>query len=107
MKHFGPTYIDFDEYPSYCGRNSEIFEEMLMKLFGVSMVIHILQENRKVSHGVHEESCGMTKTCFPDAKQKKSQKNVLCKECTYVQKYINENDENFDSAEDNEPTFSS
>ena len=34
-------------------------------------------------------------------------KNVLCKECTYVQKDINENDENFDSTEDNEPTFSS
>ena len=50
----------------------------------------------------------MTKTCFPDAKQiKKIPKTVLCKECTYVQKDINENDEKIDSTEDNEPTFSS
>ena len=31
--------------------------------------------------------------------------NVLCKKCTYVKKYINESDENFDSTQDNEPTF--
>ena len=34
-------------------------------------------------------------------------KNVLCKECTYGQKDINESDENFYSTEDIEPTFSS
>ena len=34
-------------------------------------------------------------------------KTVLCKECTYVQKDINESDENFDSTKYNEPTFSS
>ena len=50
----------------------------------------------------------MMKTCFPDVKEiKKCPKNVLCKECTYVQKDINENEENFDSTEDNEPTSSS
>ena len=38
-------------------------------------------------------------------KLKKCPKTVLCKECTYVQKYINENDEKIDSTEDNEPTF--
>ena len=26
IKHFGPMYIDFDAYPSYSGKNSEIFE---------------------------------------------------------------------------------
>ena len=25
--HFGPMYIDFDEYPPYTGRNSEMFEK--------------------------------------------------------------------------------
>ena len=56
---------------------------------------------------VNEYSWGMTKTCFTGAKLiQKCPKNVLCKESTYVQKYINENDENFDSTEDNEPTFS-
>ena len=54
------------------------------------------------------ESWGMAKTCFTDAKQlQKYPKTVLCKECTYVQKYINESDENFVSPTDNEPTFSS
>ena len=48
------------------------------------------------------------KTCFHDANQiKKCPKTVLCKECTYFQKDINESDENFDSTQDNEPTFSS
>ena len=27
VKHFGPMYIDFDEYPHYSGRISEIFEK--------------------------------------------------------------------------------
>ena len=55
---------------------------------------------------VNEDSWGMMKTCFPDAKQiKKCQNNVLCKECTYVQKDINENDEKIYSTEDNKPTF--
>ena len=27
IKCFGPMYIDFDEYPRYSGRNSEIFEK--------------------------------------------------------------------------------
>ena len=49
---------------------------------------------------VNGESWVTTKTYFNDA-------NVLCKECTYVQKYRNESDENFDSPPDNEPTFSS
>ena len=49
----------------------------------------------------------MTKNCFSDAKQIKNPKNILCKECAYAQKDINESDENFYSTEDNEPTFSS
>ena len=36
-------YIDFDEYPLYNGRNYEMFEKMLMKIFCESMVMHILQ----------------------------------------------------------------
>ena len=45
-------YIDFNEYPCYSGRNSEIFEKMLMEIFSVSMVMHILQANRKCAHGL-------------------------------------------------------
>ena len=52
LKWFGPIYIDFEEYPPYSGRNSEMFEKMLMKIFSVSMVMHILQVNRKCAHGL-------------------------------------------------------
>ena len=52
IKKFGPMYIDFGEYPRYSGRNSEIFEKMLMKIFCVSMLMHIIQVSRKFSHGL-------------------------------------------------------
>ena len=62
----------------------------------------------KICTWVNEESWEIMKTCFPDAKQiENTPEIVLWKECTYVQKYINEKDDNFDSTEDNEPTFSS
>ena len=32
IKHLGPLYIDFDEYPPYSGRISEKFEKMLMNI---------------------------------------------------------------------------
>ena len=80
-------YIDFDEYPSYRGRNSEIVEKYV-------------NENIKCEHGyayssgkhnmctwVNEDTWEMMKNCFPDAKQIKiCPKTVSCKECTYVQK---------------------
>ena len=55
---------------------------------------------------VNGESWGMLNTYFPDAKQiQKIPKTVLCKECTYVQIYIDKSGENFASQPDNEPTF--
>ena len=45
-------YINFDEYPPYSGRIYEILEKLLMKIFSVSMVMHILQENRKCAYGL-------------------------------------------------------
>ena len=54
------------------------------------------------------ERWGMMNTCFTDEKQiKKYTKTVLRKECTSVQKYINESVESFDSTQDNDPNFSS
>ena len=48
----------------------------------------------------------MTKNRFPDANQiNMCPKTVSCKECTYVQKNINENDEKIDPQEDYEKTF--
>ena len=42
----------------------------------------------------------MMKNCFPDAKPiKKCPKTFLCKECKYVQKDINENDEKIESTD--------
>ena len=49
---FLPMYIDFDEYPRYSGRNYEFFQKMLMKIFSVSMVMHILCSNKKYAHGL-------------------------------------------------------
>ena len=46
--------------------------------------------------------------CFPDATQiYMCSITVSCKECTYVQKHINENDEKIDPPADSEQTFSS
>ena len=57
---------------------------------------------------VNEERCTMMKTCFSNAKQiKKFPKTTLCQECTYVQKYRIESDENFDIPPNNEPILSS
>ena len=48
----------------------------------------------------------MMKNCFPGANQiKKCSKTVLCKECTYVQKYKNGKYEKIDPPEDIEQTF--
>ena len=45
-------YTDFYEYPPYSGRIYEIFENMLMKIFSVFIVMHILQEKIKCAHGL-------------------------------------------------------
>ena len=71
------------------------------------MVMLILQENMKCSHGLMRRIWEMI-NLFPDAKQiKKSPKTVLCKECTYVEKDRNESDKSFHSPPDNEHNFSS
>ena len=80
-------YIDFDEYPRYSGKTSEIFEKYV-------------NENIKCEHGyayssskhimctwVNEDTWEIMKKCFPVGNQiKKRPKNVLCKEYTNVQK---------------------
>ena len=108
IKKFGPMYIDFDEYPPYSGRISEIFEKNVNEDIKCVHGYAYSSGKQKICTWVNEESWGMMKTCFPEAKQiKKISKTVLCKECIYVQKDINESDESFYSAQDNEPTFSS
>ena len=61
---------------------------------------------QKMCTRVNDYSWDMMKNCSPNAKPiKKSPKTGLCKECIYVQKDINENDERTNSTEDIEPTF--
>ena len=101
-------YIDFDEYPHYSGRNSEIFEKYVNENIKCEHGYAYYSGKRNMCTWVNEKTWEIMKNYFTDAKQiNKCPKNVLYKECTYVQKDINENDENFDSTKDNEPTFSS
>ena len=73
-------YIDFDEYPPYSGRISEIFEknvnENIQCVHGYAYSSH----KQKMCTWVNEESWAMMKTCFPDAKQiKNTQKPLYAK----------------------------
>ena len=70
-------YIDFDEYPRYCDRNSNFFEKYV-------------NENIKGEHGyayssgkhnictwVNEDTWEMTKNCFPGANRIKNFQNMF------------------------------
>ena len=107
IKHCGQIYIDFDEYPPYSGRISEIFEKNVNEDIQCVHGYTYSSGKHKMCTWVNEESWGIINTSFPDAKQIKMPKFFLCKECTYVQKDINESDENFDSTQYKEPILSS
>ena len=103
---FGPMYIDFDVYPRYNGRISEIFGRMLLKIFSVIMVMLIFQAKQLV-HGLMKKFGQLWKQIL-DAKQiKYCPKSILCKEYIFVKKYRNESEGGIDYLPDNEPTFSS
>ena len=99
-------YIDLDEYPCYSGRNSENFETNVNKNI---QCVHGYADSSgkpKLCTWVNVDSWGMMKDYFPDAKPIfPPPKPVLCKECTYVQKVINGNNEKIDSTEDIEHNF--
>ena len=81
--------IVFDEYPPYSVRISEILEINVNENIQCFHGYPYSSGKQKTCTWVNEESWGMMKTYFPDAKQiKKCPKTVLCKECTYVQKYM-------------------
>ena len=61
--------------------------------------------NQKICTWVNEESWGIIKTCFPNAKQIKKSKNCYMQIMYIFKKDINGSDENFDSPLDNEPTL--
>ena len=70
------------------------------------MGMHILQKDVICAHGLMRTLGKWWRTDFPDANQiNKCPKTVSCKECTNVQKDINENDEKIDTQADSEQTF--
>ena len=62
IKCFGPMYIDFDEYPCYSGRNSEIFEKNVNESIQCVHGYAYSSGKRKMCIWVNEESWGMMKT---------------------------------------------
>ena len=60
-------YIDFDEYPPYSGRNSELkknVNESTQCVYGCAYS----SGKQKICTRGNEESRVITKTCFPDSK---------------------------------------
>ena len=83
-----------------------VLKQILIQIFSVIMFTLILQSNIKCAHGLMRKVCKWWKT-IPSSKQiKKIPKTTVCKECTYVQKGIDQIAENFDSLPDNEHIFS-
>ena len=97
IKRFGQTYIEFDEYPPYSVRISEMFENNINENIQCAHGHAYSSGKQKICTWVNEKIWGMTKTFFLIQSKKQNPKTVLCKECTYVRKYTNESDENYDS----------
>ena len=74
-------YIDFDEYPRYSGRNSEIIEKNVNENIQCDHGYAYSSGKQKICTWVNEDSWELTKNCFPDAKQiKKIQKLFYAKD---------------------------
>ena len=100
---FGPIYICFDEYPHHSGRNYAIFGKHVNEDIKCEHGYAYYAGQRNMCKWVNEETWEMMKNCFPDTNQiNMCPKTVSCKECTYVQKDINENDEKIDPPADSE-----
>ena len=71
-------YIDFDEYPPYSGIISEIFEARVNAYIQYDHGYAYSSIKQKVCTWVNEKSWEMMKNCFPEAKQIKIPKNIVC-----------------------------
>ena len=69
-------YIDFDEYPRYSGKNSEIFENVNKKIQCVHSYAYSLYK-QKMCTWVNVDSSGMMKNCLMMQNQKKMPKNCF------------------------------
>ena len=73
-------YIDFDEYPRYSGRNSEIFEKNVDENIQCVRGYAYSSGKQKMCTWINEDSWGLLKNFFPDSKPiKKSQKVFYAK----------------------------
>ena len=72
-------YIDFYEYPPYSGRNSDFFEKHINENIQCVYGYAYRSGKHKMCTWVNEKNWGMMKTCFPDAKQIKTQKMFYAK----------------------------
>ena len=72
-------YIDFDEYPPYSGRISEIFEKNINDNTQCDNGYAFSSREHKHFTSFNGESLEMMKDCFPVAKQIKKPKNTVCK----------------------------
>ena len=52
IKHFGPIYIDFDEYPRYSGRTSAIFETTINESIQCDHGYAYSSGKNKCAHGL-------------------------------------------------------
>ena len=52
IKCFGPRYIDFDEYPRYSGRNSEMFEKNVNENSQCDYGFAYSSDKQKFAHGL-------------------------------------------------------
>ena len=88
IKCFGPMYSDFDEYPHYSGRISEMFCLFKIKYSVWSWLFLLFRQAENVHMG-YLGKLGNDKNLFSWCKATFFPKFDLRKECTYVQKYRN------------------
>ena len=70
-------YINFDEYPPNSGRISETFEKNVNENIQCVRGYVYSSAKQNICTWFNEESWGMMKNCFPDAKQIKKPKNCF------------------------------
>ena len=80
IKHFGPIYIDFGEYPPYSGAIYDIFETNINSHIQCDNGFPYSTIKGKMLTWINDETWEMMENLFPGAKQvKKSPKTIVCK----------------------------
>ena len=102
IKHFGPIYIDFDEYLPFSDALSENFVTNIHAHIRCNNIYPYSTTKGNMLTWTNKGSWEMTKKGFPDAKQvKKCPTTTVCKICTYVKNERKKINEGFDFPPDN------